>query len=378
MANIAYIETANGITMYLNGAPVRIGSEDVRYSKLIETLADPNSTNDDIAEIVSIVDTKAYAISKLIKEVDDIGDLRFESCTDPGTGVSRYTVTYKTRELPETLVNKLTTLWVNGVKNFDHFGMFLDNIMANPSERAREELYTFLSETEMPITQNGTFIAYKGLRSDMYSISGNTKTRVLKGTVNKEGHILNQPGEVIQVVTADVDADCNNYCSCGLHVGSYRYASDFSNSGPVVAVEVNPKDVVSVPTDCGCEKCRVSMYKVLNIVAGSYKASAAEIDEDTSTVTATAGSDSLDSTTVIGSKLDINKLISTRGAELTKLISTYITNKGGTATIRQISKRLGKNVPGITVGSCKTMLLRLGFNIDAHNSQNVGNYTVEC
>ena len=39
--------------------------------------------------------------------------------------------------------------------------------MANPSETSREELYDFLSYRELPITSEGTFIAYKGVGEDI-------------------------------------------------------------------------------------------------------------------------------------------------------------------------------------------------------------------
>lgn len=58
--------------------------------------------------------------------------------------------------------------------------------MANPSETSREELYDFLSYRELPITSEGTFIAYKGVGENMYSLHGNAETRVLQGKVN--GH----------------------------------------------------------------------------------------------------------------------------------------------------------------------------------------------
>lgn len=148
--------------------------------------------------------------------------------------------------------------------------------MANPSETSREELYDFLSYQELPITSEGTFIAYKGVGENMYSLHGNAKTRVLQGKVNGHYQIQNNPGDIIEVVVADVDANRNNWCSAGLHVGSYDYAKGFGKR--VVAVEVNPQDVVSVPTDCECQKCRVSKYKVLNEIKEAYTSPDVEVD----------------------------------------------------------------------------------------------------
>ena len=71
--------------------------------------------------------------------------------------------------------------------------------------------------------------------------------------------------------------DRRNHCSHGLHVGSLDYASDFSR-GKLVVVKVNPKDVVSVPSDCACQKCRVSAYKVVSVFEQEIKAPV--VDED--------------------------------------------------------------------------------------------------
>ena len=55
-------------------------------------------------------------------------------------------------------------------------------------------------------------------------------------------------------------------CSAGLHVGTYDYACNWAGSGGVVVlVTFNPKDIVSVPSDCEFQKIRVSNYEVLQI-----------------------------------------------------------------------------------------------------------------
>ena len=36
-------------------------------------------------------------------------------------------------------------------------------------------------------------------------------------------------------------------------------------TGVVVLVKFNPKDIVSVPSDCNCEKMRVSSYEVISV-----------------------------------------------------------------------------------------------------------------
>jgi hypothetical protein len=53
-------------------------------------------------------------------------------------------------------------------------------------------------------------------------------------------------------------------CSYGFHAGTLEYASDFaSDSDKLVVVEIDPADVVSIPTDCNFQKLRTCRYKVV-------------------------------------------------------------------------------------------------------------------
>jgi hypothetical protein len=66
-----------------------------------------------------------------------------------------------------------------------------------------------------------------------------------------------------------------NGCSVGLHVGTYDYASNFTLN--VLEVHVNPRDVVSVPTDSNWAKVRCCRYVVIKEVERTlhYSVSAA-------------------------------------------------------------------------------------------------------
>lgn len=143
---------------------------------------------------------------------------------------------------------------------------FLDKLMLNPSKRAVDELYTFLEHKSLPVTDNGNFLAYKGVRSDWYSVTSGTKN-LLQGTVREDGRIFNGIGEVIEMPRNKVDDDKNVGCSYGLHAGTLSYASGFSQ-GHLLIVEIDPADVVSIPTDCSCQKLRTAKYKVVGEYEG--------------------------------------------------------------------------------------------------------------
>lgn len=143
---------------------------------------------------------------------------------------------------------------------------FWENIAANPSEDSRNAIFDWLKSSHFTITQDGMIVGYKGLREDFTSINAGP------GIVNGEevnGHLDNAVGNVVEIDRALVDPNRNAYCSSGLHVGTWGYAKDFAR-GAVVAVHVNPRDVVMVPPDCGGQKMRVVRYVVVRQVTGQY------------------------------------------------------------------------------------------------------------
>ena len=141
-----------------------------------------------------------------------------------------------------------------------HLSSFVRNLRKNPSMTSINELYDFLSYAELPITEDGYFLCYKGVNNDYWSVHAGATT-LSKGTVDHSGRIFNGIGEKIKCSRNQVDDDREIGCSHGLHVGSMNYATDWGSR--VVVVKVNPKNVVSVPKDCSFQKLRCSAYEVL-------------------------------------------------------------------------------------------------------------------
>lgn len=284
-------------TVFMDEKPVTIPVSDPRYSQLDEVF-DKYSKNEfstDSAENDRLAtEALKQVVSRNLKDVlrsaaqDIVDSADFEDLALSVSADGSISASYKTQPLPQVLADKFYDMYKDGCTNFDMYFKFIDNIMKNPRDSVREELYDFLAAESLPITQDGTFIAYKGVCEDMYSVTGsNVKngkftTTVLQGKVDSEGRIYNGVGETIRVRVKDVCDDRSVGCAQGLHVGAYSYAHGF---GPVtLAVEVNPMDVVSVPTDCSCQKCRVSQYTVRNIVNDRYNTPTVDSAEDGSVV----------------------------------------------------------------------------------------------
>lgn len=254
--NFSYIINQAGIVLFLDNKPVKLEKGSSQYAKIIEAFDLPENQQE-------------AAIRKALEKTA-------ERAEKNGFKISPEEVSYKGETLPKALAEKVRSIHREGLP-LNLFEKFWQNIQDNPSSSSVRELYDFLAYKELPITDDGCFLAYKGLESDFWSISGNKDTKVVKGQIDDRGRILNSVGAEIEVKRRDVDDNRDHHCSFGLHVGSLDYARGFAR-GSVVVVKVNPKDVVSVPTDYNCQKCRVSAYKVVSVFEQEIKAPV--VDED--------------------------------------------------------------------------------------------------
>lgn len=137
---------------------------------------------------------------------------------------------------------------------------FMERLSANPSRRSREQLFNWTQAKELTIDTDGYIIGYKGVSTNLLSISSG------KANVNGVEHVGNIPnavGTVISMPRSEVQDDPNVGCSTGLHVGSWSYASGFGQV--VLEVRIDPADVVSVPQDCSFQKLRCCRYEVVAV-----------------------------------------------------------------------------------------------------------------
>ena len=112
----------------------------------------------------------------------------------------------------------------NGIDCVPVFKFFI-KLQNNPSKRAVDELYTFLEHKNLPITDNGNFLAYKAVRGDYTDVH--------------TGKFSNAVGEVLSMPRNKVDDNKENGCSYGFHAGTLEYASGFRpHNGKMLIVEI--------------------------------------------------------------------------------------------------------------------------------------------
>ena len=221
-----YIITGKDIVVLLNGKLHTVNRED-KVGQSVE-LAIKEDRLDDIASLLDVVSQ----YSKLgIDVIDGVMSIK-------GTRVSQ--------ELSERIKDYAEKgLPLASLAKFAH------KVSLNPSFNSRMMLYKFLEHNGHPLTKDGNFIAYRGVRSDNRDMH--------------TGKYDNSVGQVLSMDRNEVDDNPNNTCSYGFHVATYSYASGFGNK--TVAVEVDPTDVVCVPTDYDGTKMRVCKFKVVEEIA---------------------------------------------------------------------------------------------------------------
>lgn len=149
---------------------------------------------------------------------------------------------------------------------------FLENTAANPNEHSREQAYRWLAHHSFAFTDDGHILAYKGVATN--GNGGFTSISSGKAIVNGtevSGRIPQKVGDVVEMPRSEVQHDPRVGCHTGLHAGTWNYASGFAK-GAVITVKINPRDIVSVPTDCSSEKVRVCRYEVVDAVDKPYSA----------------------------------------------------------------------------------------------------------
>lgn len=205
--------------------------------------------------------------NKLINHLKNNNVEHFEACYDIVSHVNAYcegyvncehgTLSWDGIKMPEMFTGTILDMVKQGFP-FEPMLNFLDNMSQNPSDHAIVELFDFMENKHMPITMDGCFLAYKAVRNDYKDI--------YSGTFN------NNVGDICSVPRNQVDNNRDNGCGKGLHVGAIDYAksyggidSDNDNDGgnQLVICKVNPRDVVSVPSDHKFQKLRTCRYEVV-------------------------------------------------------------------------------------------------------------------
>lgn len=157
---------------------------------------------------------------------------------------------------------------------------FWEKLKKNPSWRSVNQLWSFLEHQGIPLTEDGCFLAYKGVRNDYRD--------------QHSGKFDNSPGNIHRMPRNQISDDPKEACHEGFHVGALEYARTFSQR--VVVCKVSPEHVVCVPYDHSFQKMRVCEYEVIGnhgaqLPSTTYKPDKYEDDEPENEVEETTEDD---------------------------------------------------------------------------------------
>lgn len=162
-------------------------------------------------------------------------------------------ICYKGKEVINALTDRILRFVKEGLP-FKPMLRFLKNLMSNVSRTAVQELFLFLESNQLPITEDGCFLAYRKVDNEYMSYHPNPD-----GTKNR-----NMVGDVLTQERNEVDDVRDNVCSNGLHFCSLAYVPKYhGGNGRVMIVKINPADVVSIPSDYNNSKGRCCKYEVV-------------------------------------------------------------------------------------------------------------------
>ena len=226
MIKISYLITKDQIVVYRKGRPIVIPNTNKAYHLVKEAIKRNNW------EDLNYALDKAEALRQF---------------TNNKVVVEHGRVMYNGQELHNTLVDRIFQ-FMDGGLDAQPLIKFLENLMENPSSSSVRELYDFLEVGKFPITEDGHFLAWKKVKDNYRDCH--------------TGTFDNSIGAVLEMERNTVDDNRDRTCSYGFHIASFDYANTFQ-SGRMLIVKVNPRDVVSVPSDHNNEKCRVARYEVV-------------------------------------------------------------------------------------------------------------------
>lgn len=246
-------DDGQNITVFTGeGAPLVAHSSHPNFDKIVEGVLAKD------ASVIDLFDVATSAATKFNRLTDRVSTANGHLYLDH-------------EEVHNSLATQVVRFLSEKVEDWKPLVAFFENVQSNPQEHSRTQLYDWLAKRDFTITPDGLIVGYKsvyklddgGFKSVM---SGNA---IVNGEVQK-GHIVQGKGDVVEMPRGDVQHDPSVGCHTGLHVGSYDYAKDFSGD-TILEIHVNPRDVVSVPTDCDWAKVRTCRYTVVDTIEKPYE-----------------------------------------------------------------------------------------------------------
>lgn len=247
----AQIGEVTVVTVVVDGIPYSAANDHPNFKEIIRRSAEGDTSVVDLFDVSIRVAKKFEELSERVSVRD--GRVYFDG-----------------EEIDTVLTRQIVNFLDADVEDFKPLVLFWEKLAQNPNPHSQEQLYTWLNAHDFTITPEGDLLGYKGVKklSDGKYESVKHGRAIVNGQEHN-GAIPNNIGDEVRMPRGDVEFNPSVGCSTGLHVGTWEYASGWAN-GAVLEVRVNPRDVVSVPTDCNGQKLRTCRYIVTGVTEQDF------------------------------------------------------------------------------------------------------------
>lgn len=215
-----HILTKLSLTVILddNGKKVNFtvnkNADPIRYQSAISAIKEGKFTS--LPEILD----RTLAISKVISVRKG-----WSSATD-GTAIA-----YNDVSIPDRLFGAIRASSSEGYC-IEPYLLFWEKASQNESSWSKMQLFDFIDRNGVTITNNGNFLLYKGVNSDMKSFHDKTTLHQIGVRMPDLGH---------------ANLDPQVCCGRGYHAAPWQYVNNHYSGHIILEVEINPAEVISVP-----------------------------------------------------------------------------------------------------------------------------------
>jgi hypothetical protein len=224
-----FLIQGSNVVVVIDNKPHTISKTHITYQKVVDAIK-----AEDWDAVRDVIDPKKVVLNYGQGNIEVQGEKLF----------------WKGTEMHGAIVKRMVQMLQDGFP-INPLVLFMENMMQNPSYRSVNELYGFLEKNNLPITPDGHFLAYKKVRDDYMDVYS--------------GKFDNSVGQIVEMERNQVNDDANQTCSAGLHFCSEGYLGHFGGAR-VMILKINPRDVVSIPTDYDNSKGRACRYEVVGEV----------------------------------------------------------------------------------------------------------------
>jgi len=318
MDQVFYVQKDDVITIFAGGN-VREVPNTEENRRAFKPLAENNETE----EILRLTDDFGNEATREVLKADD----RFVRDSESG----RVYLAGTDRPVPRDLAGRIRQASEEDYPVESEIN-FWKNCLLNPKPASVQQLWNFVQGHSIPVTGEGLILAYKkvstqpyhssqtgeqigyaGKDGNLYTDEDGSPTRrqydVLTGKMKElalsdelmfvdiySGDFNNSVGQVVQMDREECEHNPSKACGPGLHAAAMEYIPHYGTDGnisppggttwedcslseihsylkeyegdPIVEVLINPRHVVSVPTDHNFAKLRCSQYFVFSLFNG--------------------------------------------------------------------------------------------------------------